>query len=338
VTTLPVGCSDDAAGANTNTDASTDTSTGDTGSDVASDVAEDTAAQDTPGDRGTEDDPDVAPDVAQEVGEDTAEDPAGPEDTSDTSPDAGAPVMQACDDDTPCPDGYDCVQGVCTLVPSGRVYVENNYQLLRPTPLTGVVSFFKGFFTDLGFFMTSMGPIEGANIEVSYGGADRVVNRDEEPDQWRWQLPERIPTFTISRQTEDVDPLQSNTWVSEVFDYRLVALYGEEPRAQIGFEAKNTVVTMRFSEDLTMIIYGTIRGFLTREEAELRFLDIADNCLLQQGVCPAVDCENAPLQTLADILDCNEVEPDADIDDEVDGNDAYTTEVFFTSDVVELVE
>ena len=252
----------------------------------------------------------------------------------DTAPDAPGSLEQACDEQSPCPEGYECLEEVCTLVPSGRVYVENNYQLLQPTALTNVVSFFKGFFSDLGFFMTAMGPLEDGTIQVVYGGADRVLIGNEEPDQWRWQLPERLPVFEIRRQTEGVPPLQSDTWVSDVFDYQLVALYGDEPRSRIGFEARQTVVTMQFSQDLQSITGGTIRGYMTRVEAESRFLELDDNCLLQQGLCPAVDCELAPLQTLADILDCNEVAPDAEIDDE----DAYITEVYFSSEIVEVVE
>jgi len=213
------------------------------------------------------------------------------------------------------------------------VFVENNYQLLQPTALTNVVSFFKGFFRDLGFFMTAMGPLENGTIEVMYGGADRVLEREDEPDQWLWQLPERVPSFEMTRQSEDIDPLQSDTWVSEVFNYQLVALYGDEPRSQLGFEARDTVVTMQFSEDLTLITGGTIRGYMTRTEAESRFLEL-DECILQQGLCPNVDCDQAPLQTLADILDCNDVQPDAEVDNE----DAYTTEVYFSSELVELVE
>lgn len=342
---LLTGCSDDtdkgAVAPGTDTGADTQSDTGDTGSgtpDTAPDMSET---------------PDLGMDAedASDV-EDVTEDPADvPEDTSDADtsdaedamdvedePDAPGPVMQACDEDTPCPDGYECVEGVCTLVPSGNVYVENNYQLLRPTALTNVLSFFKGIFTDLGFFMTAMDPLDGDTILVHYGGADRVNRVMDGPDEWRWQLPDRLPTYTMRRATENVDALQSNTWISEVFTYRLVALYGDEPRAGIGFTAEETVVTMRFNEELTDVVEGTIRGYITREEAENRRLEISDNCLLQQGACPAVDCENAPLESLADVLDCNEVDPDYDLDDEIPGNDAYTTEIYFTSEIVTLVE
>lgn len=284
----------------------------------------DLPAPDAPDD--TPDTPDLPPDVAEDVTED-APDLA--------EPDLG--VMQACDDQTPCPDGYDCVAGVCTLLPSGLIFVENNYQLLQPTALTNVVSFFKGIFSDLGFFMTAMGPLDGDSVEVMYGGADRVTRIDDAPDEWRWQLPDRLPSFTM-RRLEGGDPLQSDTWQSEIFTYRLVALYGPEPRAGIGFVAEKTVVTMRFDPELTNIVEGTISGFMTREEAENRFLAISDNCLLQQGACPLVDCENSPLETVADVLDCNEVEPDSDLDDDIPGNDAYATEIYFTSELVTLVE
>ncbi len=282
------------------------------------------------------DTPDVI-DVAEDA-PDTADAPIdAPEDTADVDEEPDLGVMQACDEQTPCPDGYECVAGVCTLVPSGRIYVENNYQLLQPTALTNVLSFFKGIFTDLGFFMTAMGPLDGDTVEVTYGGADRITRVMDGPDEWAWQVPERLPTFTMTRM-EGGDPLQSSAWQSEVFQYRLVALYGDEPRAGIGFTAEQTVVTMRFNPELTEIVEGTIRGYMTRDEAENRRLEISDNCLLQQGACPMVDCDNAPLMTLADVLDCNEVEPDYDLDDEIEGNDAYTTEIYFTSEIVTLVE
>jgi hypothetical protein len=276
-------------------------------------------------------------------------DMAGPEDmTPDAEPDAEPePDLPPPDMGTACePEGdacgpdYRCVDQVCTLWPQGRVYAEVNYVLLQPSALTNVISVIKGLFNQTGFFMTDMREADGDQIVVYYGGADRVEHNDDAPDLYAWQLPERLPTFRVHRLEDPEAPQQGHTWQSDVFLYELVALFGDgEPRQGLGFEAADTVVTMTFNEELTQITSGSIQGYLTREEAEDRTLGIAEDCLLSRALCPSFDCDtDEPILTVANLLDCNEVELDSDIDPAIEGNDAYRADIFFQSDEVILVE
>ena len=189
-------CSDDTDKSGVTPTPDADTGSGTDAGDTGDTTNNGNDATDTgPEDLGSEPDPDLPddPDAADAAdAADAPEDIEGdspldvPEDTADadTEPEG---VMQECDDQTPCPDGYECVAGVCTLVPSGNVYIEDNYQLLRPTALTNVLSFFKGIFTDLGFFMTAMGPVDGDTIEEAvnrgYGRVD--INLAAPSSKWQ---------------------------------------------------------------------------------------------------------------------------------------------------------
>ena len=89
---------------------------------------------------------------------------------------------------------------------------------------------------------------------------------------------------------------------------------------------------------MTQIESGRLDGFITREEAESRELELEDNCLLALGLCPAHNCADPPMGTLADVLDCNEVVLDADIDPNIEGHDAYSASIFFQSEEVIIQE
>jgi hypothetical protein len=247
----------------------------------------------------------------------------------------------ACQAEATCiKEHYDCLGGVCTLNPTGRAFVETNYVLEQPSALTNVVSVAKGLFSDTGFFLTEVAGLEGDAARVYYGGGDRLEQHDDGPDVYRWQLPDDLPSFLMRRLQDPEQPLQGNTWRSDVFDYELVALFGDEvPRGRLGFEAVQTQVTMTFDPDLTQIMEGRIEGYITRAEAERRELGLVDNCALSRLLCPAYDCTNdPPLATFAELLDCNGVPTDSDLDPLIEGNDAYRASIFFQSERVELVE
>jgi hypothetical protein len=306
--------------------------------------------------------PDVSPDLGEpDQGEDVQEDPGAPdvpeeveEDLSDLVEDApedmGADVVEdvapvdmgdpdigfGCTQDDQCAEGYQCIDEVCTLWPLGRVYAEINYVLERPNALTNVVSFIKGFFSEIGFFITEFREAQGDEIIVYYGGADRLQRVDEGPDRYRWQIPDALPSFRIHRLVDEAEPLQGHTWQSEVFDYRLVALFGG---SELSFEAVQTTVTFRFNEALTEVEGGRIEGYLTRAEAERRALGIGGDCFRSLAICPMYDCQNdEPLLTVADVLDCNAVPLDSDVEPLVEGDDSYRVEIFFVSEEATLSE
>ena len=67
--------------------------------------------------------------------------------------------------------------------------------------------------------------------------------------------------------------------------------------------------------------------------------DRADSCVLSQAVCPSYECDvDPPILTIADVLDCNGAPLDADVDPEIDGNDAYRAIINFDSTQINLVE
>ena len=259
--------------------------------------------------------------------------------TNNGTNNADVPLSCAMVED--CPDNYACLDNICTLSPHELSFVETNYILESPAALSGVVSLIKGFLTGTGFFMTLFSPIDEAGvITVTYGGGDRVMSNPEGFDTYAWQFPpDTLPTFTIERFQSLDDPMQDDTWESEVFDYRLAAVFEFNGiRSTLGFEAKNAIMKATFNEDLTEIINGSLAGYITREEAESRFLNLDDpDCFFTIGLCPTFDCGvDEPLQTIADVLDCNDAELDSDIDPEIEGNDAYRAVIAFESKRVEI--
>jgi len=280
----------------------------------------------------------ASPDVSD--GADVAPDTAG-EDVAADVPTEDVHVSTTCQAPEDCSGNTTCIDGVCTLNPEGRAYVEYNYVLQEPEELTTVVSVLKGFLAGTGFFMTAFSArAEDDTMMVTYGGGDRVMAVPDGYDQYAWQFPpDTLPAFQVSRYADPNDPLQDAVWESEVFDYRLVAVFEfMDVRSEVGFVAKSATVQLRFSEDLDRIEDGVLEGYITREESESRFLNLNDpNCFLTLGVCPSFDCANdPPLQTLADVLDCNGAVLDADIDPDIEGHDAYRAVIYFQSNRVEI--
>jgi hypothetical protein len=242
-----------------------------------------------------------------------------------------------CVDDEDCPENYSCLDEVCVLNPEGRAYVEFNYVLEEPSELTNTISVLKGFFSDVGFFLIDFSPLDEANeSEMFYGGAERVLEVEDGPDVWTWQLPLDLPSVQVYPDIREDDPLNGRRWTTDPFTYELVAIFGE---FRLGFEAVDAVVSMEFSEDLSQVVSGRLTGYITREEVEGRGVDFTDNCLLATGLCPAFDCVNdPPWETLAEVFDCLEIPLNADIDPNLEGDDAYDASIFFQSEQVIIQE
>ena len=263
-----------------------------------------------------------------------------PEPVMEPDPEPEVP-MGACVADEDCAEDFICLEEVCQINMAGRAYIEFNYILEEPSALTNAISVFKGFFGDIGFFMIEFAPVDDEGLsEMTYGGADQVLEVEEGPDVWAWQLPDELPSVQVHRMVQEDDPFDGTWWQSDPFDYQLVALFGDGPRrSRLGFTAAQTTLTMQFSDDLSQIITGRLDGFITREEAESRRVDFAGNCILALAMCPVHDCgEDPPFETLSDILDCNEVVMDADIDPNLEGHDAYRASIFFESELVTIEE
>lgn len=297
-----------------------------------------------------QDDPDVAPepdasepDARMDVAEDVAAPDVSPDVEGDVEADAPEAPGLACDDAAECvamPNTL-CIEGACTLNPESRVYVEDRYDLQEPEELAPVISTIKGLIGRSGLFMTRLSALDADDaMRVTYGGGDLVERVDDGLDLYAWQVPEaNLPTFSIHRYASEAQPLAYNTWESDVFDYRLVAVVTVgETQVGLGFEASDSTVRFRFNDDLSEVTTGRLEGFITRKEAELRAIDIQD-CLLSMGICPGFDCDNdPPIATVADILDCRGARMDADIDPLVDGDDAYRAVILFHSLEVELTD
>lgn len=175
-------------------------------------------------------------------------------------------------------------------------------------------------------------------LSALYGGASRLEVVEDGPDVYAWQFPvDQLPGFRVrpALPEEAPDPSNpTNTWVSDVFDYRLMAIFTfNGVQSVLGFEAKQTVMTATFSEDLETITAGRLEGYITREEAESRLLNLDDpDCLISRGICPGFECGvDAPLMSIADVLDCNGAVMNADVDPDIEGHDAYMTSIFFES-------
>lgn len=285
--------------------------------------------------------PDASPDPEDVVEPEPEPEPVEDVGVPDVPDEPDAFEGLACVADEECPEDHLCLGAICTVNPVGRAYVEFNYVLEEPAALSNAFSVLKGFFGDVGFFLIEFGPLDDEGVsEMVYGGADRLIDVNDGPDTWRWQLPDELPSTAVHPLREEGDPLNGRRWQSDTFDYQLVALFGDTPnRLRLGFEAAQTVLTMEFSEDLSQIVSGRLDGYITRDEAVTRTVDLSGNCLLAVGLCPAHSCANdPPLETLADILDCLEVPLNADIDPNIEGHDAYTAAIFFQSEAVIIAE
>ena len=277
-----------------------------------------------------------------------AGEPEPPEDATEPEPEVVEDAVDeevfdglACDEDADCPENYRCLEGICVLDPTGRAYVEFNYVLEEPSELTNAISVLKGFFGDVGFFMTQWTGLDEENrSEMFYGGGDRVLEVDDGPDVWIWQVPNRLPSVLVHPLIEENDPLNGRRWQTEPFDYELVALFGEGPnRFSLGFEAVQTVLTVEFSEDMSEIVAGRLEGFITREEVLSRDVDLSDNCIIARGLCPTFDCDqDPPWETLGDVFDCLQIPMNADLDPNLEGHDAYSASIFFQSELVTIQE
>ena len=299
----------------------------------------------------SEPEPEPEPDPTPEPTPDATPDPEDvpePEPDASPEPDAAEDVVDeeifegaACVAQDDCPENYACLDEVCVLNPAGTSFVEYNYVLEEPSELTNAISVLKGFFGDVGFFMIDFSDLDESNhSEMFYGGGDRILEVDEGPDVWAWQLPDELPSVVVYPLIEENDPLNGRRWRSDPFDYQLVALFGDEPRRfRLGFEAAQTVLTMEFTEDMSEIISGRLEGYITREEAENRSVDFSDNCILARGLCPIFDCANdPPMENLGAVFDCLEIPLNADIDPNIEGHDAYEASIFFQSERVTIQE
>ncbi|MEO1268357.1 MAG: hypothetical protein AAFX99_09675 [Myxococcota bacterium] len=346
-----VACSDDDGASGTDNAV-------DTGMTSAPDTATMTADTDPPED--TSPPEDTAPPEDTEPPEDTTppedtsppEDTAPPEDTDEVRADVPIDASdegQECLQTPECEEGRICLEGVCTFVPEGQTFVETNYVLEEPEEISAVVSVLKGFVGQTGFFMTDIAPLaDNDTLLVTYGGGDPAGPiMDGVTPTYRWQRPDELPTFSMSPYADPERPLAGESWMSEVFDYELVALFefdGQQNR--IGLEVLDTVVEMRFSPGEERITRGFITGFITRQEAEDRWLNFGSDCdegvgslccIVSVGVCPTYNCSDDPeLGDIAAVLDCNGAEMDADLDPEIPGPDAYQTTIFFESIRVHL--
>ncbi len=290
------------------------------------------------------DEPDIPdePDVEDpmDADEPDIDEPDVPDEPDIDEPDVPDEPM-ACVDSEECAENYACIAERCTIDPSGRAYVEYNYVLEEPSALTNAVSVLKGFFGDVGFFMIDLDTLGEGNIfEAPYGGADLVTENDNGPDTYAWQLPDRLPMVEVHPMDPEAEDFDPDVWVADPFTYELVAVFTDgDIRSGLGFEAEQTSLTMRFTPDLTGIVEGRLNGFITRAEAESRSLQLAENCLLALGLCPTFSCANdPPMETLADVLDCNDVVLDSDIDPNIEGHDAYRAVIFFQSNEVFIEE
>lgn len=327
------GCGDDEAGGSGAGNDGPGTNNGSTNNGAPEDVGSDSdPTPDVAMNNGTEPDVEDASDAAPDTVEDDAPEDVVMEDVH---------VPTTCQGPEDCTGTTACIDGVCTLTPEGLAYVEYNYVLQEPEELTTVVSVLKGFLSGTGFFMTEFSARgEDDTVMVTYGGGDRVMAVPDGYDIYAWQFPpDTLPTFQMSRYQDPNDPLQDAVWESEVFDYRLVAVFEfMNVQSEVGFLAKNATTRMRFSQDLSQIEDGVLEGYITRQEAENRFLNLDDpQCFLTLGLCPTFDCVNdLPLQTLADVLDCNGAELDSDVDPDIEGHDAYRAVIYYQSERIEV--
>jgi len=256
--------------------------------------------------------------------------------TADASmPDTALPIpppADTCTTHDQCESNRVCIGGVCTLNPAGLGFVETEYTLVQPEALAQLVETAKTSLGGTKLLAMAFPPNSNADLSlnVTYGAAD--------PSDPGYEMQEAIHerrTFVARRYDDPRESQQGNTWASDPFVYTLHArtkVLSQD--VVIGFSAQDVVAVAQFDESLEKITAGSLEGALTRSEAEQRALSVPS--LLCPTVCPASYCINHTISRLADILDCNEVPQDVDLDHATPGNDAYAVRVRFRSERAEL--
>jgi hypothetical protein len=275
------------------------------------------------GDREQEPDVDaLEPDVASDVVD--AEDAAQDADESDaphvvqdiTVVDEPEDSGTACDTPELCEGEFDCVEGVCTLDPAGRTYVEQSYRIREPAEVTHVFDFIKTFAADVAFFMLDVSEQgDPGRRPARYGTADRLIVPDTLDIVYAWQFPE-IDRLMLT-PVRGPGGLRGDVWESNQFQWNLrahVVLEDLNVDEIIGFVAEYASVRIEFADDMEDG-RGEFRGVVTRREAEDRYFGSSAFEPFRAIICTEHPNLVPPGErwSLADIMDCNATPLDVDI-------------------------
>ena len=276
----------------------------------------------------TADEPDVADaDVADE-----------PDVEETDTVDAGTDCSDAPD---LCEDPYTCVEGVCRLTMDETTWAESDFDIVEPEELTRIFEFLKSFADGVKFMVLDVGP-GTVELTATYGAAN-VVDEEVSPIQVSYQTPGGVGEMVFRPSAPEETPLHGDSWETVPFQYELqasahVEFPGVEPvDADFGLFAENMVIALTLLVDEPGHASGTLTGLVTREEAEDRTLAGRDQIPgFATLFCSVRGYDPGPQWNLSDILDCNEAEMDADLDDDgtMDSYRVVIDAVFETAIVV----
>jgi hypothetical protein len=209
----------------------------------------------------------------------------------------------------------------------GKTYAETAFDLVAPSTLRGAFDLLVGDPGSTRVFVNDVREADGGT-EIRYGSASPDADGG-----LAWQDVSPYRTFRIAPSTED-----PALYVSERFTYTLRARVPNPANAStnflLGLEAEDAVWAARASADFQQLTDGTLRGTITRAQAELRPLNLGAGCL---ALCPLspVCLRTGGVKTLADLLDC--AGSTRDVDSDGDGAlDAYRLVIAFASERVDF--
>jgi hypothetical protein len=252
---------------------------------------------------------------------------SGGRDGSVSTPDAGAPedagpeLVDAAD---PPPPDFDASVPESLV---GKTYADTAFDLVAPSTLRGAFDLLVGDPGSTRVFVNDVREADGGT-EVRYGSASPDADGG-----LAWQDVSPYRTFRIAPSTED-----PALYVSERFTYTLRARVPNPANAStnflLGLEADDAIWAARASDDYRELTDGTLRGTITRTQAQMRPLALGKGCIALCLFSP-VCTRDGGVQTLADLLDC--AGSTMDVDSDGDGSlDAYRLILSFASERVDF--
>jgi hypothetical protein len=254
--------------------------------------------------------------AAEELDAEASDAAAGDWDASDGDENAEHDASLPDDEDTGSAPGAN---------PRGRAYAETSFTLVKPAGLKAVLEQATSLIGNGRLFVNEYRAGSGSTAVVVYGAADAVTG-----SQVRWQFP------SAQRYSFTAAPVRGEPtrYRSEPFTYRMLArvkiLFSTR---QVGLAVVDTIYDAKFDTEFQAIEAGTLKGVLPRSLAEQTSFQVGPLC---SQFCPSSFCTSHGVNTLADVLDCQNSTMDVDRDG--DGRpDAYAMELAFRSQRVTLV-
>ncbi len=202
--------------------------------------------------------------------------------------------------------------------PTDLSFAETSFSLVTPDALKPLLNQASTLLEQGSLFVNAY-RISGARFGVNYGAADWVTSAEV-----RFQFPEN----DRNRFFVAVDPDALRTYRSQPFTYRLLARIKVLGIASyLSMNVRDTVYEAKFDADFLAIEQGSLKGALSRQDAERSPLELGVLC---GTYCPGDFCVSRGVSTLADVLDCQGATLNLDRDS--DGTaDAYRVEMAFNS-------